>query len=154
MGVKDGAAYCRPSQGFTHTVKTICTRLNDKFPAGGPHNPVVGVDISCWLIAAPLSTSQLVQQFFMERKVPVTHVVNYVFKHVDLLIRNGFGVLLIFDRASNPTKKATNNDRSSVVTDAIEWIERMYSNPNKTNLQKLSKLQQTAVEVQKDVLHE
>ncbi|CAJ1934605.1 unnamed protein product [Cylindrotheca closterium] len=52
MGVKDGAAYCRSSQGFTHTVKLICTRLNDKFPVGGPHNPGVGVNLSCWLVAA------------------------------------------------------------------------------------------------------
>ncbi|CAJ1931079.1 unnamed protein product [Cylindrotheca closterium] len=153
MGVKGGAAYCHPSQGFTHTVKSICTRLNGKFPAGGPHNPVVSVDLLCWLIAA-LQHKPAVQQFFMERKVPVTHIVNYIFEHGGLLIRNGFVVLLIFDGASNPTKKATNNDKSSVVTDAKEKIKQIYSNPKKNNLGKLSKLQQTAVEVQKGVLYE
>jgi len=153
MGVQDGAPYCRPSRGMTDTVESIRGTLNQKYPSDGPHLPYAGVDLSGWIVAA-LKQKQAVQQVFMEPPVPVSSAVDYIRQRADILIKNGFIPLFIFDGATNPAKKNTNDARSAIATKAKEDLEQMYANPNETDLAKLFKLQQLAVQVRKDVLYE
>ena len=99
MGVKDGALLLRPSSTYTHNLKNIREGLYNDFPKAGPH-PKVGVDASIFIVAA-ISSKGALQELYMEPKVPVYTVSEYVKGYLTLFKEQYFDPILVFDGGRN-----------------------------------------------------
>ncbi len=123
MGVVDGPALLRPVHGFTDTLAKIWED-DERFPKNGP-DPIVGVDVSVFMVPAS-KTKGALQEMFMEPKVPVMSVSEYLRLFCLLLKRNKFSPLLVFDGQRSPIKKETTDKRYQHLEDDIKMLENMY----------------------------
>ena len=109
MGVQDGTQFLKPDghTWCTHSLKSIRKLHPD---GDNDPNPFVAVDLSLWVVRA-LKTDRVCAEFFMEPKVPVKYVSEYVFERLRLLRKNKLEPILVADGQRYPPKSDTNHER-------------------------------------------
>ena len=161
MGLHKGKEVFSKKSSTKKKLKQIREEIIKENGADSDYRPVVGIDVSIWVMKAlcnPKPDSIVSSEYHAVPKVPVVSVSKSVVGKCNIYTKNGYDVLLVFDGTKHPlkdeehairddSKKGSHADREAKLADA-------YNKPDNYSVEDVNKIKKSLIMPREHITYE